>query len=90
MNAIRRTTALVPAVAAPVVAAALAALVLAAPTAFAASYMDPVPGTSASVGSSAAARVASLSAERRAATGLQVKTMLHNEIRLVENAVRDL
>ncbi|KJK11816.1 hypothetical protein UB45_11255 [Terrabacter sp. 28] len=86
MNAIRRTTAL----AASAVAAAVATVVLAAPGADAASYMDPVLGTSASVGSSAPGRIASLSAGRRAAAGLQAKTMLHNEIRLAENAVRDL
>lgn len=89
MNANRRTTA----VAAPIAAAAVACVatvVLAAPAADAASYMDPVPGTSASVRSSGAGRIETFSAERRAATGLQAKTMLHNEIRLAENAVRDL
>ncbi len=84
MNATRRTTALAAS------AAVLATVALAAPAADAASYMDPVPSTSAFVGRSGAGRIATLSAERRAATGLQAKTMLHNEIRLAENAVRDL
>jgi hypothetical protein len=89
MHAVRRTTAL----AVPVVVAA-ATLVLAAPSAHAVRYMDPVAGTSSSVGCNDATgrahRIAALGQERRAATSTQAKTVLHNEIRLAENAVRDL